>query len=1016
MAEDNRFSTRGVDATGEINFFEVCRRFHSRGHDGKVQCVNVSPEADFIVSGGEDYTTRIWRRDALSDAYIYAAVIQHDVPPQVAADRADAAVCWGACFLEEQLQKAGVTGIGAILSPHAKEGVTVVACTGSKWLGFVVGEVVSIEQDAEYVQAELDDMRLKYEDKMDAYLGESLPVVDVNAKDGLVGVMLPSSSPVYFPNSCIQRCEPRIQRNGPILSGTAHGELVILCLASNDDEGLAYPFENVHSDAINDICIVPYGSQKENFFVVTASDDGDVVMILMECEETADHKSLKLKNIPRIDKRLKHEGPVLSVKQVGEVDVVADDRALFATLVAGGVTLWTVTGQSLMFLTIPEKALIYNVTSKRDERVPVRVRAYHTLVSTNKDSGSLLFVAAHADEDAPLDAQGYVAVWALQDGMVEMQISHQSDRRERENAWQTYMAQWRDNKRTSIIKSPMPKAVYHQRGLKLDVDQSGTETAFFVEAKKGFTCAVWTTQAVESKQLAVEPTGPASLLVMSGHERLEMELVHSSHITDLRVFEDFYSGDFSSAGEDAREKMRERGEHQRGGPSVLVGCADGEVVAWDLTGTDKGQIYVRLGSVSLIELCMPVVSIVVTAIQVTGFAFGPSVGWDPDIELPMEQVHEVAMIDFAGASTTLSRCLLFYEKEIGSLTLMVVFVLAALLGLRQKLEKWIRKLQHTPAFRSGRSSCSPVRILLVLLRLLRVVVALSTQLLSTVCVAPLFTSVARAFDCIKHEDEDGLWWAHAAPHVQCYVGAHRKLLIMILLVVPCYLFVLMPFAGVRGDGIYVTRETLFDYKFWKPGNAWGNAARRQATTTHHGPWHQMPANAFFTHMVEVFAKVSLPIIVLWTRGEPKSQLSLVGCVGFTMYVSARKYKPYLQDKVNTLVFDIKLFTIVAPLCGLLNVVVREQELTGPEYSHFDQLPVLSLVVLCSVILGHMLYVMFTERFDYVRERSFKPARRCLQEGRMASDADALSRDRDLSDQTRPLLAISRSEREEGAKP
>lgn len=38
---------------------DLLRHFFSRGHEGRVTCVDASAAADFVVSGGVDYTVRL---------------------------------------------------------------------------------------------------------------------------------------------------------------------------------------------------------------------------------------------------------------------------------------------------------------------------------------------------------------------------------------------------------------------------------------------------------------------------------------------------------------------------------------------------------------------------------------------------------------------------------------------------------------------------------------------------------------------------------------------------------------------------------------------------------------------------------------------------------------------------------------------------------------------------------------------------------------------------------------------
>lgn len=41
-------------ATGSESMMDLLRHFFSRGHDGRVTCVDASAAADFVVSGGVD--------------------------------------------------------------------------------------------------------------------------------------------------------------------------------------------------------------------------------------------------------------------------------------------------------------------------------------------------------------------------------------------------------------------------------------------------------------------------------------------------------------------------------------------------------------------------------------------------------------------------------------------------------------------------------------------------------------------------------------------------------------------------------------------------------------------------------------------------------------------------------------------------------------------------------------------------------------------------------------------------
>jgi len=110
---------------------------------------------------------------------------------------------------------------------------------------------------------------------------------------------------------------------------------------------------------------------------------------------------------------------------------------------------------------------------------------------------------------------------------------------------------------------PPPTAGYKLHGKHLDVDQSGVSTAFAVDVRNhGHSIVVWNLHAAAPELLSLEPKSPSSLLVMSGRKKITQTLC---------VAEDPESIDGGA-----------------GGPALLVACADGSVLAWDLKGWDKG--------------------------------------------------------------------------------------------------------------------------------------------------------------------------------------------------------------------------------------------------------------------------------------------------------------------------------------------------------------------------------------------------------------------------------------------
>jgi len=114
----------------ETESYSAWEHFVKRGHTGKVQCIASSDATDYIVSGGEDYTMRVWAYDetttirqdlAKSKSYDICAVVVHD-------DEREKDV-------EEAGEKPKASGFRFFSSTRETSeepvGVTAVACVGA---------------------------------------------------------------------------------------------------------------------------------------------------------------------------------------------------------------------------------------------------------------------------------------------------------------------------------------------------------------------------------------------------------------------------------------------------------------------------------------------------------------------------------------------------------------------------------------------------------------------------------------------------------------------------------------------------------------------------------------------------------------------------------------------------------------------------------------------------------------------------------------------------------------------
>jgi len=70
-------------AKADRSLGDIWRHFTTRGHKGPIQCIDASALADYIVTGGVDYTVRCWRYDVRYEAYDLVAMTQMEVPAEL---------------------------------------------------------------------------------------------------------------------------------------------------------------------------------------------------------------------------------------------------------------------------------------------------------------------------------------------------------------------------------------------------------------------------------------------------------------------------------------------------------------------------------------------------------------------------------------------------------------------------------------------------------------------------------------------------------------------------------------------------------------------------------------------------------------------------------------------------------------------------------------------------------------------------------------------------------------------
>ena len=154
-----------------------------------------------------------------------------------------------------------------------------------------------------------------------------------------------------------------------------------------------------------------------------------------------------------------------------------------------------------------------------------------------------------------------------------------------------------------------------------------------------------------------------------------------------------------------------------------------------------------------------------------------------------------------------------------------------------------------------------------------------------------FESIHRTREfCLEAEDAlignpSGKIVLASATDVMCFRGNHTILLMAIGIVLPIYLYVLVPYAVCAGDAHYVPSSILFDWKVWEDKNTWWKAAERSATDLHLAFLHPNPREVFRTNILELLAKILLPVVTILLAPTPLCEMIGVTLIGFVMWVT-----------------------------------------------------------------------------------------------------------------------------------
>jgi len=642
---------------------------------------------------------------------------------------------------------------------------------------------------------------------------------------------------------------------GPFVSGTARGDLFVLFLGFGDSEGCCIPQEQLHADRITEIA-APSGAGD-------VDEDSAWTLAVASADGTA--KVLRFRGTDDVEVvTLGHDGlPVLGVRHV---EGGGQDAASFVTYTERAVYIWNTEGICRLMLDDFGQSM---------SNLPAGGSTLVTdMAIANQESGSLLFVGTEET----------ISVWGFQEGQLcgphgECPPPEPYDR--------------------------SPLVIYKDHTKSLGVDQSRQSTDFLVELRDDYSCAVWNLKGVKAGDLAIQPHGPAALLASEKRKTMLLDLQHSARVQQIHVARD---------------------PNNAGGPCLISACGDGSLRLWDLEGVDRGEIYGELRSLRIAEICLPVILLLVPFFQVTSFAFGPSIKWRDEVRRPAHFTQKIVWGEFDYV-LRLRRDLVFIPMIEITLGLICFFLVMAVAGIPDLLRHGIHLTQSTTAYKRERKSgakgllraSGKMTLLKRLLQGMLSAVGFIMLLCSTILVAPVFKICAQALHCVPEPGGPASELHLAvAPQVRCHEGLHLRLTWAVLVLVPAYFLVLVPYAAVEGDIKYMKWGKLFI-----PQAYWAEAARRKATVVNLGPLHPNPGVIFRTLSLDLTAKALLPVIETETTRTPMLQMLLITAVGVGMYASSLCFPPRMDRMFVGLVQDTRLFTLCAMLCGCLTVVLEE---------------------------------------------------------------------------------------------
>lgn len=240
-------------------------------------------------------------------------------------------------------------------------------------------------------------------------------------------------------------------------------------------------------------------------------------------------------------------------------------------------------------------------------------------------------------------------------------------------------------------------------------------------------------------------------------------------------------------------------------------------------------------------------------------------------------------------------------------------------------------------------------------------------LMSSIFVIPIFHTILHCYACILPWGVPFLDYfgnsIHAIrlevqPDISCMEGPHLFLIICLLILMPMYVWALIPYSTCQGDYRYVIPGSLLDSKALQTFKA---QAKRKASTVHKLKWQLTPGNVFITFAYVLVPTILFPILAHFS--SPGWTVCLMLLIALGQWGVSLVYAPYLERKSSTLGQDAYLWSVCTMFCAVVTVMIDDKTSWVSFY-------IWIFLTLCVLVWAILRYIALPAREVLVR--TFKP--------------------------------------------